>query len=85
MEVYIAPSAMVSSEVEDNLNVAHRHPGNAWLPQVGLDELHGALRQMRLDILQLAAGEVIYYANSCTPLNQGIYQAGADEGCSAGD
>jgi hypothetical protein len=40
---------------------------------------------MRLDVLQFAAGEVIYDANSCTPLNQGIYQVGADEGCSAGD
>jgi hypothetical protein len=42
--------------VEDNLYTPHRHPGYPRLPQVGLDELHSALGEMLLDILQFAAG-----------------------------
>jgi hypothetical protein len=45
-----------------------------------LDELHRAVRQVLLDVLQFAAGEVIHDAHLCPALHQGIGEVGADEG-----
>jgi hypothetical protein len=76
---------MIGGQVEHHLDILYGSASYTGFAQIGLDELDLFVGQMSLNVLQFAAGQVIYDSHSGVLFHQGIHQVRANEGCSARD
>ena len=79
MEVDVAAAAVVCGEMEHDAHPVDRALGRAGAAQVVLDELELARVQVRRDVLEPPAGEVVHDSNLRVARDKLVDEGGADE------
>src|SRR5947208_1108849 len=79
MQLDVSAPAVVGGEVEDDVHAVHDLPGEAVHLEVATDELDAPVVDVVLDVLELAAGQVIHHAHRGAALDEPVHQMRADE------
>ena len=79
VQVHVAAPAVVGGQVKDDVDSVDGLLGYARLQQVSFHEFDPSGIQVLLDVLQLAATEVVYHTDLSALFDQRVYQMGTDE------
>jgi hypothetical protein len=85
MQVHIATTAVVGSQVEDDLHTIYDALCYTWIEQVNLNEFNPTRVQVALDVGESTTAQVVHDAHLGPTLHQRINQVGADERSSTGN
>src|ERR1700723_1997318 len=83
MQIYVTAAAMISGEVEYDFDPLHRGARYSWLAQIRFREGNAAVLEMRLDVLEPAAGEIVDHVHARSTLKQRIHKMRTDKRCTA--
>ena len=83
MRVDVAASAMIGSQVKDDLDSSRGRSGDPGVEEILVPELHPSGFDVRGDVFEEAAAEIVDNAYSGAPNNKCVHEVGADERSSA--
>ena len=84
VEVDVAATAVIGGEMEDNVHTLDDAFGNAGLAQIGFDESDTFFGDVFFDVVELAGAEVVDDFDAGALGDQGVDDAGANEGGTSG-
>ena len=85
VQVDVAAASVVGGQVEDEADVLDRALSHTGAPEIVLDELDRALVDVVLDVLELAAAEVVDHADGGAAGDELLHEGRADERRAARD
>jgi hypothetical protein len=80
MQVDVSSPAVIGSEMEDDVDAIDRSARDFRVEQIAPQELHGALIDDLLDVLQLPAAQIVDDADRRAAGEERVHQRRADEG-----
>lgn len=59
MEVDVPPASVVSSIMEDDVNIPNRFGGDPWIQEISLPEFYRPIPQWNAEVFKQSAGEIV--------------------------
>src|SRR5271168_1088464 len=84
MQIHISTAAMVRGEMEYDFDALHRGARHARLAQIRFHEGDATVLEVRLDVLEPAAGEIVNDVHARAAREQSVHEMRSDKRCTAG-